>query len=479
MLFHTWEFAVFFIVVFGVFSVLRLTSGWMVWLGLASYWFYAGWNPYYLVLIIYSTLLDYWVVQRMDACRDASTGSGLSKPLFQRRGFWLVVSLVNNLGLLAFFKYADFCLENINWVAAQLGAAWRVPAAAELMPFGWRYLLPVGISFYTFQSLSYTIDFYRGKIPREPSFLRFATYVAFFPQLVAGPIERSDKLLPQLAQRPEFRWQNIADGLSLFLVGLFKKVALANYLSLYVDRIYGQPGEFPGSALFLATVCFAWQIYFDFSGYTDMARGVARAMGFDLMLNFRHPYLATGLTDFWDRWHISLSTWFRDYLYIPLGGSRGGSVLTYRNLLIVFVISGFWHGSAWQFIVWGLLHGLGLCITRSLEKQTWYRESVPSFAKQIAVFLFVCLGWVFFRAESMSDALLILNGMTRGLTSDPGCPILLLIMVAAVWAYQWLCESSWRPKIANATFNVPLAVGMLGYLLLCAASGGEFIYFQF
>jgi D-alanyl-lipoteichoic acid acyltransferase DltB (MBOAT superfamily) len=473
MLFHTWEFALFFVVVFGVFAVLRFTPLWMVWLGAASYFFYACWNPFYLALIVYSTWLDFWVVQRMDASDDASSS------IWQRRSFWLLVSVVNNLGLLAFFKYADFCLDNVNWVAAQLGAGWRLPPASDLMPFGWRYLLPVGISFYTFQSLSYSIDFYRRRIPRETSFLRFATFVAFFPQLVAGPIERSDNLLPQLAQRPKFCWQNIADGLSLFLVGLFKKAALANYLSNYVDRVYGDPTAFQGSALCLATFCFAWQIYFDFSGYTDMARGVARMLGFRLMLNFHQPYQATGLADFWDRWHISLSTWFRDYVYIPLGGNRGTPWMLYRNLLLVFVISGFWHGSAWQFIVWGLLHGLGLCVMRSFERRDWYQDLVPRFVKQVGVFLFVCLGWVFFRAESMSDAITILRGMTQGLLTDPGCPLLLLMLVAIVWIYQRLCESRWQAALQREAVNIPMALAMLGYLLLCAAGGGEFIYFQF
>lgn len=473
MLFHTWEFAVFFVVVFGVFACLRFTRFWMAWLGLASYFFYAQWNPYYLGLIVYSTVLDFWVVKRMDTCDPASDS------VWQRRGVWLLFSLVNNLGLLAFFKYADFIVENVNWCAIQAGVGWRFPQVAEWMPAGWSYLLPVGISFYTFQSLSYTIDFYRGRIPREPSFLRFATYVAFFPQLVAGPIERSDRLLPQLTNRPELRLHDIAEGLSLFLVGLFKKAALANYVAHYVDRVYGDPAGEPGSALILATVCFSWQIYFDFSGYTDMARGVARMMGFQLMLNFRHPYQATGLADFWGRWHISLSTWFRDYVYIPLGGNRGGSVSLYRNLLLVFVISGFWHGSAWQFLVWGLLHGLGLCATRELEGMDWYRRAVPRIVKQAGVFVFVCIAWVFFRAESMQDAFVVLGGMARGLNADPGCPILILALLACVWGYQWLCESRWHSQMQSSIVNVPLAFGMLGYLLLCAASGGEFIYFQF
>ena len=213
------------------------------------------------------------------------------------------------------------------------------------MPYGWSYVLPVGISFFTFQSMSYSIDFYLGKVARERNFLRFATFVCFFPQLMAGPIERAKHLLPQFRQPPPLRLADLSDGLSLFLVGLFKKLALANYLSLYVDRVYDNPGEQAAAALVLATFAFAWQIFFDFSGYTDMARGVARMMGFQLILNFNNPYLATGLGDFWSRWHISLSTWFRDYVYIPLGGNRHGAIATYRNLFITFLVSGIWHGA--------------------------------------------------------------------------------------------------------------------------------------
>ena len=479
MLFHTWEFAAFFVVVFGVFLLLRRTSAWMAWLGIASYFFYACWNPYYLLLILYSTLLDYWVVARMARCQIDEQVSSNRRAMWDSRRFWLFVSVVNNLGLLGFFKYANFCIENVNWLLASVGMAWSLPEAAELMPFGWSYLLPVGISFYTFQSLSYTIDFYRRRIPREPSFLRFATYVAFFPQLVAGPIERSQNLLPQLSKRPAISSQQIADGMSLFLVGLFKKVALANYLAHYVDRVYSQPADFSSSALILATFCFAWQIYFDFSGYTDMARGVARIMGFRLMLNFRHPYLATGIADFWARWHISLSTWFRDYVYIPLGGNRGSPSYIYRNLLLVFVISGFWHGSAWRFIIWGLLHGCGLCATRRLEQSAFYNERIPLIIKRIWIFLFVCVGWIFFRAESVADAITVLRGISAGYWTDPGCPLLILALVGAVWIYEYWCESRWRSVLKRGVINVPLACGMLAYLLMCAASGGEFIYFQF
>ena len=241
--------------------------------------------------------------------------------LFSSRKIWLLISLVNNLALLLFFKYARFVVENLNAVFSWLHVSVKLSDPSTLMPFGFEYLLPVGISFFTFQSLSYTIDFYLGKVERERNFLRFATFVCFFPQLMAGPIERARHLLPQFFQR-RIRLQNFTDGASLFLVGLFKKLALANYLSLYVERVYDNPKAFGAPALMLATFAFAWQIFFDFSGYTDMARGVAKMMGFNLILNFNNPYLATGLGDFWSRWHISLSTWFRDYVYIPLGGNR-------------------------------------------------------------------------------------------------------------------------------------------------------------
>ncbi len=261
-------------------------------------------------------------------------------------------------------------------------------------------ILPIGISFHTFQSMSYTIDAYKGVIQTERSFIRFLTFVSFFPQLVAGPIERASNLLPQLQGTPRITRTDLADGLSLFLVGFFKKVALADYLALYVDRVYEAPSQFAAPALILATVGFAWQIYFDFSGYTDMARGIARVMGFHMMLNFNNPYTATDLGDFWSRWHISLSTWFKDYLYFPLGGNRRGEWITYRNLIITFVVSGIWHGANWTFVVWGALHALGRCCTREIERADWYTNRVPKLFKQAWVFVFVCFAWIFFRART-------------------------------------------------------------------------------
>ncbi|MGO9114277.1 MAG: MBOAT family O-acyltransferase, partial [Thermoguttaceae bacterium] len=355
----------------------------------------------------------------------------------------------------------------------------KLPQPETLMPYGFTYLLPVGISFFTFQSLSYTIDFYLGNVPRERNFLRFATFVCFFPQLMAGPIKRARHLLPQYQTFPEIRLQNFTDGASLFLVGLFKKLALANYLSYYVERVYNRPAAFDAPALIVATFAFAWQIYCDFSGYTDMARGVAKIMGFNLILNFRNPYLATGIGEFWTRWHISLSSWFRDYVYIPLGGNRCGKLLTYRNLLITFAVSGIWHGASWTFLIWGLLHGLGVMITRELERSTFYCQRVPKLAKQAWVFLFVCFAWIFFRAASLGDAVLIVRRIFTAPWRDPQVPALMLLMVGLVWLYAFLYESKWRDYLKSVPVRVATAVFMILYLGVFSSGGGSFIYFQF
>ena len=399
--------------------------------------------------------------------------------LYSSRRIWLLISIVNNLALLLFFKYARFVVENLNAVFSSLHVALKLSDPATLMPFGFEYLLPVGISFFTFQSLSYTIDFYLGNVQRERNFVRFATFVCFFPQLMAGPIERAKHLLPQFHQFPPVRLQNFTDGASLFLVGLFKKLALANYLSFYVERVYDNPKAFDAPALMLATFAFAWQIFFDFSGYTDMARGVAKLMGFDLILNFNNPYLATGLGDFWARWHIGLSSWFRDYVYIPLGGNRGGMFKTYRNLFITFFISGIWHGASWTFMIWGTLHATGIITTRELERSRFYREQVPRLVKQVGVFIFVCFAWIFFRANSLEDALLIVNRIFTSAWQDPQIPALMLVLVALIWLYQFAYESRFRPILQAGAVRVGAAVFMVLYLCLCASGGGAFIYFQF
>ena len=459
MLFHTWHFFLFFLVVYLVYLPLRKTRFYLHWLLAASYFFYGWWSPFYLLLIAYSTAINYYAVTLMAKGR--------------RKKFWLVFSIVNSLGVLGFFKYSVFVTGSLNDLVRLLGISFALPAPTSI-------LLPVGISFYTFQSLSYTIDFYRGNIEKEPSFIRFATFVSLFPQLVAGPIERAKSLLPQLTGPPKISKENIADGVSLFLVGLFKKIALADYLALYVDRVYAAPDLFDGFSLILATFAFGWQIYFDFSGYTDMARGIARMMGFNLMLNFDHPYLATSLGDFWRRWHLSLSTWFKDYVYIPLGGNRRGKFNTYRNMFMTMVISGLWHGAAWRFVVWGALHAVGRCLTRGLEGTTFYRVKVPKPVKQLAVFAFVTFAWIFFRADTLSDAMLIVRKIFTAGFADPNFPLLALFFCLGIWLYQFVCESRLRKILEWAPLRIGTVLFLLFYLLVFSSPSAEpFVYFQF
>ncbi len=458
MLFHTWIFFLFFLIVYPVYLLLRKTRYKNLWLLIASYVFYGWWNPLYLFLIAWSTTVDYLIVRHM-------AHAGRSKK-------WLALSIINNLGLLSFFKYGNFFIKNINFALTSLSIGYEIVQPG--------ILLPVGISFYVFQSMSYTIDFYRGSVERESSFIRYATFVSLFPQLVAGPIERARNLLPQLKNHPKICLQDFTDGLSLFVVGLFKKVALADYIALYVDKVYGAPGEYESAALLLATFAFGWQIYFDFSGYTDMARGIGRMLGIRLMLNFNHPYLATGLGDFWRRWHISLSTWFRDYVYISLGGNRKGKIITYRNLILTLLLSGLWHGAAWTFLIWGAVHAVGFALTRDLERSEFYQQKIPRFIKQLWVFVFVTLAWVFFRAESWDQAVLVLSRIFSFSMIDPQYPLVMLILILLVWAYQFACENRARQIVKLAPIRIGMMVFMILYLALFATSSDQpFIYFQF
>jgi D-alanyl-lipoteichoic acid acyltransferase DltB (MBOAT superfamily) len=458
MLFHTWPFALFFLVFYPVYLVLKGTRFRIPFLLASSYFFYACFNPLYLILIGYSTLVDYTAVTRM-----------AKSP---RRKTWLSISIVNNIALLGFFKYAGFVTDNVNALLSSLNISYTLPEPG--------FLLPVGISFYVFQSMSYTIDYYRGNMEREQSLIAYAAFVSLFPRLVAGPIERAKNLLPQLHNTPKVTTQDVADGLSLFVVGMFKKVALADYLSLYVDNIYAAPEQYQSPALILATFLFCWQIYFDFSGYTDMARGIARMMGMNLMLNFNNPYLSTSLGEFWGRWHISLSSWFKDYVYIPLGGNRKGTFNTYRNMFLTMVISGLWHGAAWTFVIWGAVHALGRFITRELERTAFYRDKVPKLIKQLFVFTFVTFAWIFFRADSIGDAWLIVTRIFNSGWANPYCPIWALIMVFSVWFYQFVYESRFRWIFDLAPVRIGLIVGMILYLVMFAPSSEQgFIYLQF
>jgi alginate O-acetyltransferase complex protein AlgI len=458
MLFHTWPFVLFFLIVYPIYLILKRTKFGLIWLLIASYFFYGWINPLYAILIFYPTLIDYAVATRMEKSK--------------RPRMWLTVSIFNNIGLLGFFKYANFVTDNINILLSSL----KIPH--EIAPPG--ILLPIGLSFYTLQSMSYIIDFYRGNIEREKSFIRYATYVSFFPRLLAGPIERAGNLLPQLNKKARLTIEDFTDGLSLFIVGLFKKVALADYLALYVNNVYSNPEQFQSPALILATFLFAWQIYFDFSGYTDMARGVARMIGIRLMLNFNNPYLATGLGDFWSRWHISLSSWFKDYVYIPLGGNRRGKFNTYRNMFLTMVLSGLWHGAAWTFVIWGVVHALGRFLTREMEQTKFYKEKIPKIVKQLFVFCFVCFAWIFFRAESINDAWTIITRIFTSGLANPYCPVFALAMILTVWLYQFLYESRLKHTLELKSIRIACVVLMILYLVIFAPSSEQaFIYLQF
>jgi D-alanyl-lipoteichoic acid acyltransferase DltB (MBOAT superfamily) len=458
VLFHTWTFVVFFSVVYAGYLCLRNTRLKLHWLLAASYFFYGWWNPFYLVLLLYTTCVHYFSVRRMMAT--------------ERKRFWFVFSLANGIACLGVFKYAGFVTGTANAALAALGIKYQMPVP--------HLLLPIGISFYTFQALSYAFDCYRGHTEPEPSFLRFAAYVSLFPQLVSGPIARAGDLLPQLRAPSRIAKGDITDGLSLIAVGLFKKVALADYLAMYVGKAYAMPGAVDGFTLLAATFAFGWQVYFDFSGYTDMARGIARLLGLRLMLNFNNPYLATGLGDFWQRWHISLSSWLMHYVFFPLAKYRRGRFSTHRSMFLTMLICGLWHGAAWTFVVWGALHRLGRVVTRDLEHARFYRERVPRICKQVAVFAFVTFTWVFFRAETWSDALLIVRRIFTSAFGDPNFPILALVLIGSIWSYQFLYESRLRQLLEWAPIKVALVVAILTYLTLCPEGGSKpFVYFQF
>ncbi len=398
MQFNSVEFLLFFATVLIAYFALPHRWRWGLLL-VASYYFYMAWRPAYALLLLFSTLLDYSVARWMESAATP----------FRRRVL-LTASLSANLGLLFVFKYLNF----FSLAGEDLLQFFNMPYHITV----YHLLLPVGISFYTFQTMSYTIDVYRGVQKAERHLGIFALYVAFFPQLVAGPIERSTHLLPQFIERHTFDYARVSSGLRRMAWGFFKKVVIADKAAMIVDIVYNNPTKQSAITLLLATYLFAFQIYCDFSGYSDIAIGAARVLGFDLMENFRQPYLSQSIGDFWRRWHISLSTWFRDYLYIPLGGNRVGVPRHYLNLFIVFVVSGLWHGANWTFIVWGALHGMYLVGELLLQQplqglvHLLYLDRVPRllrFLRMAIVFHLVLFAWVFFRARSVSDALFILE----------------------------------------------------------------------
>lgn len=408
MLFNSLSFFIFFPIVAILYFVctyfVKKNMANQVLLLAASLYFYACWNPLYLCLIVFSVLATWWGGLALE-----------NKTVKQKR---IVVALVIfvNLMILFFFKYYNFFCDSVDWFAQIFSKQHK----KNILPH-FSILLPVGISFYTFQALGYMIDVYRGDIPAERNFVTYALFVTFFPQLVAGPIERSRNLLPQFKTNYRFDYDRVTSGMRLFAWGLFKKIVIADQVALYVNSIYGAVNEATGLALLLATFFFAFQIWCDFSGYSDMAIGVAKILGFHLMKNFDRPYTASSIVEFWRRWHISLSTWFKDYLYIPLGGNRCGKVRRSFNLMITFVVSGLWHGAAWHFVAWGFAHGLLQIIsinTASLRKKLRLSMKLETEAgvcsiwkafQMLVTFILVILTWMLFRVNTMSDVATIWN----------------------------------------------------------------------
>ena len=473
MIFNSITFIVFFAAFLALWS---LPFGWTtrrVMLLIASYIFYASWSPPFVALLWLSTFVDFYAARWIASEERAS-----------RRRFALIISLTANLGLLGFFKYGGFLEANFESLAAMVGVTYHAPK--------WNIVLPLGISFYTFQTLSYTLDVYQRRIAPSRSFLNFALFVTFFPHLVAGPIMRPRDLLsqfatPKRASRPMMLW-----GLALMTLGLFEKIVLADaFLSGPADKVFKAKDALLPLDAWTGVLAFAGQIFFDFSGYTTTAIGAALLLGFSLPQNFNSPYAAVGFSDFWRRWHISLSTWLRDYLYISLGGNRKGRVRTYLNLMITMLLGGLWHGANWTFVVWGGLHGLYLAAERMLTEAFGHREVFKTTAFRLAAgaltFVLVCVAWVFFRAADFPTAARILASMAT--VPAKAKPLLYLndilpvaLIVATLLAGHWRLRATSLEAVVARTSPIVLATAwsLMGFLVL-ASQGSEnaFIYFQF
>lgn len=406
MLFNSFEFLLFFPLVTFVYFVLTPKYRW-IWLLGASCYFYMAFQPIYILILAGTITIDYFAGLLIERSEGA------------RRRQYLIASIVANVGVLAFFKYFNFLNGNVRDALAVAGMAWPVPQLDML--------LPIGLSFHTFQSLSYTIEVYRGRQKAERSFGIFALFVMFYPQLVAGPIERPQNLLHRFHEVIPFDHARVRAGLLLMGWGLFKKVVIADRLAPFVGAVYDSPAGWPGISLILATVFFAIQIYCDFSGYSDIALGSAQVMGFQLMKNFDAPYLSTSVGNFWRHWHISLSSWFRDYVYIPLGGSHAIKGRRYANLLTTFLLSGLWHGASWTYVIWGGLNGLYLVVEQAIgwapsshrERQTLPWGPGRKFLGWLITTSAICFAWIFFRARTVGDAFLIVSHLGHGLLTLP------------------------------------------------------------
>ena len=479
MLFNSWQFAIFLPVVFALYWSVPQRFRWFVIL-VSSYWFYMSWNVKYVTLILFTTFISYLAAILLERFNK---NKAMKKII-------LALTLIACLSVLFTFKYFNFFSQSF--------IEFMHLFAIHIHPVTLKLLLPVGISFYTFQTLGYVIDVYRGTTKPEKHFGIYAAFISFFPQLVAGPIERTNNLLPQIKAYHEFKYEQAVYGLKLMTWGFFKKLCIADILAIHSDKIFNDIYSYKGFALIIAAFFFTVQIYCDFSGYSDIARGCSNLFGIELMHNFRSPYFASSIREFWSRWHISLSTWFRDYVYIPLGGNRVSRFRHKINIMITFIVSGLWHGANWTFVIWGTLHGLAQITENAFVR----RDDIHGFKRALRVcitFLFCMFAWVFFRANNISEALYFFGHLFEGITDVKayfilnGIEIFALelstavritgsIIFLAIWDYI----SVKRDVISLITsqkyfiFRYAFYFGILTLLILYRASGNiQFVYFQF
>ena len=472
MLFNSIEFFVFlasfFVLYWFVFNKTLKTQNLLILI--SSYVFYGWWDYRFLSLIFLSTIVDYII------------GLNIPKKILKiKQKLLLWCSILFNLGILGFFKYYNFFID--SWVNLFSSVGYQIKSVWSL-----NIILPVGISFYTFQTMSYTIDIYRKKLKPTKDFISFASFVSFFPQLVAGPIERASNLLPQILKKRIFNYGQGIQGFRLIVWGMFKKVVIADSLAPIVDDIFSNYQDLGGGTLWLGAIYFGFQIYCDFSGYSDIAIGTAKLFGFELMSNFKFPYFSRNIGEFWRRWHISLSTWFRDYLYIPLGGSKEGRLKSIRNIFVIFLISGFWHGANWTFIFWGLFHSILFIpsflfktnrrYTSSIIGESTFFPSPKEFLQVGATFFLVTIGWVFFRSENVNNSFKFLNQMFSDFTFKSQFDWLIIYILSFV-IIEYLIRKSERLK--EKYFNYDWIVFSILSLAILLFLGGkeQFIYFQF
>lgn len=464
MLFHSEAFFYFLPIAFFVYWLLPNNGLRKWWLLAASCWFYMSWNAIFVLLIAFSAGVDFFSAQALTKISSSKWRKAI-----------VFGSICVNLGLLGYFKYSNFFIDNVCAMLHSLGFSAHKPVL-EL-------ILPLGISFYTFETISYIVDVYLGRVQACKNFASYALFIMFFPHLIAGPIVRARDFLPQVEKEKRFSWLAMAAGTQLFIVGLFKKVVIADNLARFVDPVFQNPASHSTSAVWLAALFYTIQIFCDFSGYSDMALGLARMFGYKLKINFNNPYLATDLVDFWRRWHISLSSWIRDYLYIPLGGGKKGRIRKHANLLATMLICGFWHGANWQFVLWGAYHGILLFLTH-LYKEAKLNLSVPKFITMSCTFVLVLVGWVIFRAHGIDNALAMYGQMFSFKIGSSPAPYLMftsLVSLGFFVVYQMLAATNRLKtrRLSPAVLAFTFSSLALSILLFRPEEKTSFIYFQF